>query len=187
MDERQLLDSVTVDPKVMAGKSVVRGTRLSVEYVLNLLAHGSTEHETWTSIMAWPRKTSGHVCYSPASPWRATLSCRCPRTPTECAFWWTSVPGRRWRAGSVRSTRYSLSMTKREALVTMKLSKELSLDAGSRSPTTKTSVRRFSRSIARIAASFSYVCRTSAPRTRSKSCEGCSKSLPMNWQTVSWW
>ena len=45
MDERQLLDRVTVDPKVMAGKSVVRGTRLSVEYVLNLLAHGSTEHE----------------------------------------------------------------------------------------------------------------------------------------------
>ena len=29
----------------MAGKPILRGTRLTVEYVLNLLAHGATEDE----------------------------------------------------------------------------------------------------------------------------------------------
>jgi len=45
VDERQLLERVTVDPNVMVGKPVVKGTRLTVEYVLNLLAHGATEDE----------------------------------------------------------------------------------------------------------------------------------------------
>ena len=45
MDERQLLERVTVDPAVMVGKPVVRGTRLTVEYVLGLLAHGATADE----------------------------------------------------------------------------------------------------------------------------------------------
>lgn len=34
-----------MDPAVMAGKPVVRGTRLSVERVLNLLAHGMAPPE----------------------------------------------------------------------------------------------------------------------------------------------
>ncbi len=45
MDDRQLLERIAVDPKVMAGKPVIRGTRLTVEYVLNLLAHGATAEE----------------------------------------------------------------------------------------------------------------------------------------------
>jgi len=45
MDDRQLLERVAVDPKVMAGKPVIRGTRSTVEYVLNLLAHGATAEE----------------------------------------------------------------------------------------------------------------------------------------------
>jgi uncharacterized protein (DUF433 family) len=42
MGDQQLLDRIACDPKVMVGKPVIRGTRLSVEYILNLLAHGST-------------------------------------------------------------------------------------------------------------------------------------------------
>jgi uncharacterized protein (DUF433 family) len=42
MSNQQLLERITVDPKVMAGKPVIRGTRLTVEYILNLLAHGAT-------------------------------------------------------------------------------------------------------------------------------------------------
>ena len=34
---------ITLDPKVLAGKPVVRGTRLSVEFVIGLLADGWTE------------------------------------------------------------------------------------------------------------------------------------------------
>lgn len=45
MNDRELLERITLDPKVLAGKPVIRGTRLSVEYVLNLLAHGATEAE----------------------------------------------------------------------------------------------------------------------------------------------
>ena len=31
---------ITSDPKILAGKPVVKGTRLSVEFILNLLAEG---------------------------------------------------------------------------------------------------------------------------------------------------
>ena len=43
--EQQLLERITLDPKVMVGKPVIRGTRLTVEYILNLLAHGATVGE----------------------------------------------------------------------------------------------------------------------------------------------
>lgn len=45
MDDQQLLRRITLNPKVMVGKPVIRGTRLTVEYILNLLAHGSTAEE----------------------------------------------------------------------------------------------------------------------------------------------
>jgi uncharacterized protein (DUF433 family) len=40
-----LLDRIVVNPRVMVGKPIVRGTRLTVEYILNLMAHGATESE----------------------------------------------------------------------------------------------------------------------------------------------
>ena len=45
MEDSELLMRVSLNPAVMAGKPVVRGTRLSVERVLNLLAHGMTPVE----------------------------------------------------------------------------------------------------------------------------------------------
>lgn len=45
MTDPQLLERITLDPKVMVGKPVIRGTRLTVEHVLNLLAHGATTEE----------------------------------------------------------------------------------------------------------------------------------------------
>ena len=45
MKDEQLLKRVTIDPKVMVGKPVIEGTRLTVEYILNLLAHGTTVTE----------------------------------------------------------------------------------------------------------------------------------------------
>lgn len=35
-----LLDRITIDPKTRTGKPVVRGTRISVEFVVELLASG---------------------------------------------------------------------------------------------------------------------------------------------------
>lgn len=41
MTDQQLLERISINPKVLAGKPIIKGTRLSVEYVLNLLAHGA--------------------------------------------------------------------------------------------------------------------------------------------------
>jgi uncharacterized protein (DUF433 family) len=45
MSDDQLLSRITSDPRVMVGKAVIKGTRLTVEYILGLLAHGSTVTE----------------------------------------------------------------------------------------------------------------------------------------------
>ena len=45
MTDQELLTRITINPKVMVGKPVIRGTRLTVEFILNLLAHGSTIDE----------------------------------------------------------------------------------------------------------------------------------------------
>ncbi|MBC8378241.1 MAG: DUF433 domain-containing protein [Planctomycetes bacterium] len=45
MRGEQLLERIILDPQVMVGKPVIRGTRLTVDFILNLLAHGATEEE----------------------------------------------------------------------------------------------------------------------------------------------
>ncbi len=45
MNGDPLLARIVVNPRVMVGKPIIRGTRLTVEYILNLLAHGATEAE----------------------------------------------------------------------------------------------------------------------------------------------
>lgn len=42
MTEQQLPQRIILNPKVMVGKPVIKGTRLTVEYILGLLAHGTT-------------------------------------------------------------------------------------------------------------------------------------------------
>ncbi len=48
MKDEQLLGRIVLDPKVMVGKPVILGTRLTVDFILNLLAHGATEKEILT-------------------------------------------------------------------------------------------------------------------------------------------
>ena len=45
MNDEELLARITIDPKIMVGKPVIKGTRLTVDYILNLLAHGATSAE----------------------------------------------------------------------------------------------------------------------------------------------
>ena len=42
MTDQLLLERIVLDPTVMTGKPVIRGTRLTVEFIVNLLAHGAT-------------------------------------------------------------------------------------------------------------------------------------------------
>ena len=45
MNETNLLKRISMNPKVMTGKPVIKGTRLTVEFILNLLAHGANTQE----------------------------------------------------------------------------------------------------------------------------------------------
>jgi uncharacterized protein (DUF433 family) len=47
-------DRIEIDPKVMMGKPVIRGTRIPVELLLRKLAEGSTEADLFD---AYPRLT----------------------------------------------------------------------------------------------------------------------------------
>jgi uncharacterized protein (DUF433 family) len=42
MDERRLLERITVDPQIFGGKPIIRGRRIAVEHVLGMLAAGDT-------------------------------------------------------------------------------------------------------------------------------------------------
>ncbi len=42
MKGQEILKPISSDPKVMLGKPVIRRTRLTVEYILDRLAHGAT-------------------------------------------------------------------------------------------------------------------------------------------------
>lgn len=45
MGKNELLQRITINPEVMVGKPVIRGTRLTVQYIVGLLASGMTEDE----------------------------------------------------------------------------------------------------------------------------------------------
>ena len=45
MTENQMLERIVINPKVKVGKPVIKGTRLTVEYILGLLAQGATFEE----------------------------------------------------------------------------------------------------------------------------------------------
>lgn len=45
MENEKLLERITLNPKIMAGKLVIKGTRLTVDFILKLLAHGASESD----------------------------------------------------------------------------------------------------------------------------------------------
>jgi len=38
-------ERITIDPEILVGKPVIKGTRLAVEFIIDLLAQGWTEEE----------------------------------------------------------------------------------------------------------------------------------------------
>ena len=51
-----LSERIVVDSAVLAGKPVIRGTRLAVEFILELLAAGQSEQELMASYPGLTRK-----------------------------------------------------------------------------------------------------------------------------------
>lgn len=52
MDEQELLARITYNPAIFGGKAIIRGHRLAVEHVLEMMAAGSSidellEHYSW--------------------------------------------------------------------------------------------------------------------------------------------
>ena len=42
MNQEEMLQRVIIDPKIMLGKPVIKGTRLTVELIVEKLAYGAT-------------------------------------------------------------------------------------------------------------------------------------------------
>ncbi len=42
MDDQKLLERIVVNPRIFAGKPIIRGMRIAVEHVLGMLAAGDT-------------------------------------------------------------------------------------------------------------------------------------------------
>ncbi len=45
MNDDQLLKRIVIDADTMVGKPIIQGTRLTVDFILGLLAHGTQETE----------------------------------------------------------------------------------------------------------------------------------------------
>ena len=43
MKTKDLIKRITANPKILGGKPIIRGTRISVEFILELLASGATQ------------------------------------------------------------------------------------------------------------------------------------------------
>lgn len=76
MDEKMLLDRITVNPEIFGGKPIIRGRRLAVEHVLGMLAAGDTpatlldgyswlEAEDIQACLVYARRIVGHERVEP--------------------------------------------------------------------------------------------------------------------------
>ncbi len=76
-NEDDLLQRITVDPKIFSGKPIIRGRRLAVEHVLGMLAGGDSpetilagypwlESEDIQACLVYARRLVGHERIDPA-------------------------------------------------------------------------------------------------------------------------
>ena len=76
MEESRLLERITVNPQIFAGKPIIRGRRLAVEHILGMLAAGDTpetilegyswlEPEDIQACLVYARRLVGHERVEP--------------------------------------------------------------------------------------------------------------------------
>ena len=61
MNEQQLLNRITIDPKIFGGKPIIRGRRLAVEHVLGMLAAGDSA-DTLLQAYPWLERDDVQAC-----------------------------------------------------------------------------------------------------------------------------
>lgn len=61
MDEKKILERITVNPKIFGGKPIIRGRRIAVEHILGMLAAGDTV-ETILEGYPWLEKEDIQAC-----------------------------------------------------------------------------------------------------------------------------
>ena len=61
MNEDQLLQRITINPKIFGGKPIIRGRRLAVEHVLGMLAAGDSP-ETILAGYPWLEQQDVQAC-----------------------------------------------------------------------------------------------------------------------------
>lgn len=52
------MNRITFNPKILGGKPIIRGTRISIDFILELLASGMSEHEI---LQEYPRLTRADI------------------------------------------------------------------------------------------------------------------------------
>jgi uncharacterized protein (DUF433 family) len=76
MSKENLLDRITINPRIFGGKPIIRGHRLAVEHVLGMLAAGDTaedilegypwlEKEDILACLAYAHRLVGHERIEP--------------------------------------------------------------------------------------------------------------------------
>ena len=79
MEEQELFERITIDPKIFGGKPIVRERRLAVEHVLGMLSAGDTpetilegydwlEREDIDACLVYARRVVGRERVEPALP-----------------------------------------------------------------------------------------------------------------------
>ena len=66
MNETDLLQRISVDPRIFGGKPIIRGRRLAVEHVLGMLAAGD-DHDTLLRGYPWLEREDILACLVYAS------------------------------------------------------------------------------------------------------------------------
>ena len=61
MNETDLLERISVDPRIFGGKPIIRGRRLAVEHVLGMLAAGD-DHDTLLQGYPWLEREDILAC-----------------------------------------------------------------------------------------------------------------------------
>ncbi len=61
MNEKQLIDRITINPEIFGGKPIIRGKRMAVEHVLGMLAAGDTA-ETILNGFDWMEMADIQAC-----------------------------------------------------------------------------------------------------------------------------